>query len=285
MGRAGGHDQSLARERSRTAGIAKDRQRRRGDLERLGHAADAGFARFRHLAGVRADHGDAVGDELRQVAPCRRVRPHVRVHGGRDQHRLVRRQQDRRREIAGVAARHPGRQVGGRRRHHDQIGVARQPNVADVELARRIEQLGKRALAGQCAGRQWCDEFLRRLGENAAHDKPALLQPANEVERFVGGNAAADDQQHAPRGAGMAHVPLIRLLLRRAARPFAGGSIADSTVGRVAQDRADLVLHRAAMARRAQAQALLQVIVELPDGDAGHRFACLVSRAGLVLAA
>ena len=38
-------------------------------------------------------------------------------------------------------------------------------------------------------------------GENAAHGKPALLQPADEIERFVGGDAAADDQQDASRAA------------------------------------------------------------------------------------
>ena len=37
-----------------------------------------------------------------------------------------------------------------------------------------------------------------------------------------------------------------------------------------AQDDADLVLHRAAVARRAQPQQLLQLVVELPDGEAGH---------------
>jgi len=40
--------------------------------------------------------------------------------------------------------------------------------------------------------------------------------------------------------------------------------------GRVAQDDARLLLHRAAIPRRPQPQAVLQVIVELPDGNAGH---------------
>ena len=38
-------------------------------------------------------------------------------------------------------------QIGGRRRHHDQIGFARQPDVADVKFARRVEQIGEHALA------------------------------------------------------------------------------------------------------------------------------------------
>ncbi len=60
---------------------------------------------------------------LRRVAAWR---PHMRVHGGRDQHRRVGRQQHRGGEIVGMAARHLGHQVGGRRRHHHEIGVARQ---------------------------------------------------------------------------------------------------------------------------------------------------------------
>ena len=38
----------------------------------------------------------------------------------------------------------------------------------------------------------------------------------------------------------------------------------------LAQDDADLVLHRPAVARGAQAQQLLQLVVELPDGETGH---------------
>ena len=60
-----------------------------------------------------------------------------------------------------------------------------------------IEQVGEHALADDGAGRQRRDEMLGRLGENAAHGEAALLQPADEIERLVGGDAAADDQQHA----------------------------------------------------------------------------------------
>jgi hypothetical protein len=39
---------------------------------------------------------------------------------------------------------------------------------------------------------------------------------------------------------------------------------------RFAQDDADLILHRAAVARRAQPQQLLQPVIELADSQAGH---------------
>jgi hypothetical protein len=39
----------------------------------------------------------------------------------------------------------------------------------------------------------------------------------------------------------------------------------------MAQNGTRLVLHRTAVARRAQAQLALQIVVELANGDAGHR--------------
>ena len=45
--------------------------------------------------GIGPDHADAVGAQLRDVAPRRRMPPHLRVHGRRDQHRLVGREQQR----------------------------------------------------------------------------------------------------------------------------------------------------------------------------------------------
>ena len=36
-----------------------------------------------------------------------------------------------------MAVGHLGHQVGGGRRHHDEIGLAREPDVADVEFAAR----------------------------------------------------------------------------------------------------------------------------------------------------
>ena len=69
--------------------------------------------------------------------------------------------------------------------------------MADVELALLIEQIRERALAGERASGERRDEFLRGLGENAAHGEGVLLQSADEIERLIGGDPAADDQQNA----------------------------------------------------------------------------------------
>ncbi len=73
--------------------------------------------------------------KLRDIALRRRGRPHLRVHRRRQQDRFVGREQDGGGEIVGMAVRHFRHQVGGRRRDHDQIAVAREPDMADVELA------------------------------------------------------------------------------------------------------------------------------------------------------
>ena len=72
------------------------------------------------------------------------------------------------------------------------------PDMPDVELAVGVEQIGEDPLAVKRAGRQRRDELLRRRGEDAAHRGAALLEPADEVERLVGRDAAADDQENAP---------------------------------------------------------------------------------------
>ena len=161
MRRARGDEHALARERA-PAFAREQRLGGRDDLERLGHAADAGLAALGHLAGVRADERDAVGCELREVAPRRLVAPHARVHRRREQDRLVGREQHRGGEIVGEAVRHLGHQVGGGRRDDDEVGLARQPDMADVELGSRVEQVGEGMLAGERADRQRRDELLRR---------------------------------------------------------------------------------------------------------------------------
>ena len=88
-------------------------------------------------------------------------RPHLRVHRRRDQDRLVGRKQDRGGEIVGMAARHVRHQVGGRRRDDDEIGVAGEANMTDIEFALRIEQIGIGALAGERACGERRDEMLR----------------------------------------------------------------------------------------------------------------------------
>ena len=133
---------------------------------------------------------------LRRVAGCSHMRGFM---AGRHQHGLVGGHQHAGGEVVGVAARHLRQQVGGGRRHHDQVGLARQADVADLALVVEIEQLGEDAVAGQRADRQRRDELLRRPGQDRAHADGGLAQAADQLQALVGGNAAADDQ-HDARG-------------------------------------------------------------------------------------
>ena len=148
--------------------------------------------------------------------------PHVRIHRRRQQHLAVGSDEHGAGEIVGVPARELGHEIGGRGRDHDEIGLARQPDVADVEFAFPIEQVREHALARQRAGRQRRDEFLRRLGENAAHGEAAFFEPADEIERLVGGDAAADDEENVLRAGGR---PRRRIRRDAAARRAALGRL------------------------------------------------------------
>ena len=166
-----------------------------GNFGRLGHAPDAGLIRLRHLAGIRADETDAVARELRDIALGRGIGPHQRVHRRRDQHRTVGGQQDRGGEIIGLALRHLGHQVGGGGCDNNQIGIAGEANMSGVELALGIEQVRVAALVRQRPGCERGYELLRGACHHAADMDAALLQAADQVERLVGGDTAADDER------------------------------------------------------------------------------------------
>ena len=116
--------------------------------------------------------------------------------------------------------------------------------------------------------------MLRGGGKNAAHLRAAILQTPDQIERFIGGNAAADDKQHAIAarfdcGSPLPFRPRWRLEFFQ--------NVGAGRVCGFAQDDANLVLHGAAMTRRTQAQKRLQFIVELPDSQAAHgNFLCSI---------
>ena len=193
----------------------------------------------------------------------------MRVHRRCDQDRPVGGEEDGAGKIVGVAARHFRQQIGRRRRHHDEIGITRQTNVADVEFTLRIEQVGVSGLAGQRAGGEWRDEVLRGSGENAAHLGAAVLQPPDQIERFISGNAAADNKEDTRSG--QAGGPrLSRRRLRQRRRCGMIGWVTAGILRRLAQDDPNLVLHRSARARGAEPQKLLEPLVELTNGKASH---------------
>ena len=173
-----------------------------GDLVRLGQASGAELG-LGHRPLVGADHRHAVGLQGGEVPLRRRMQPHPHVHRRGDQDRQGGGEQHRRGEVRRVAGRHPRHQVGGGRRHHDGVGVARELDMADIRLALPVEQIGMGPLPGERGRRQRRDEFLGGFGQQRAHLRPALAQAPDQVERLVGGDAAADDEQDAAAGEGL----------------------------------------------------------------------------------
>jgi hypothetical protein len=76
-----------------------------------------------------------------------------RVAGWLDQDRRGRRQQYGGCEIIRAATGHSRHEIGGGWRDHDESGVARQPDVADLSFIVEVEQRGEDALARYRADR------------------------------------------------------------------------------------------------------------------------------------
>ena len=115
--------------------------------------------------------------------------------------------------------RHLRHQIGGSRGNDDEIGFARNTNVSDVELDRRVKQVGMNALPRKRASREGSNEFLRCLSQYAAHGNAALLEPTNEIERFVCRYPTADDEENALRLLAGVLCTQLRLLQDRLRRP------------------------------------------------------------------
>jgi hypothetical protein len=93
--------------------------------------------------------------------------------------------------------RHLGEEVRGRRRHHDEVSLARQPDMPDLGFVLKVEEVGEDFFLGEHRERQRRDELGATFGHNGAHRCAPLLQAAHEIEAILGGDAAADDEQDA----------------------------------------------------------------------------------------
>ena len=90
-------------------------------------------------------------------------------------------------------------QVGRRRRHHHQVRLARQPDVAHLGLVGEREQLARRPSRRRGSPRTRASRTARAAGgQHAAERQPALAAAPDQLQAFVGGDAAADDQEHPP---------------------------------------------------------------------------------------
>ena len=166
------------------------------DRAGFGHAAGAMFAAG-HVAGVRPGDRNAIRDQGGQVALRGGMAPHVHIHRRRDQDRLVRRHQQGRGQIIGMTTAHPGHQIGGAGRDNNQIGGAAELDMAHLGFGSQVEKILVHRGAGKGRDRQRRDEFGPGAGQDRHDAGPLAAQQADQLERFVGGDAPADNQKDA----------------------------------------------------------------------------------------
>jgi hypothetical protein len=124
--------------------------------------------------------------------------------------------------------------------------------MADVEFTLRIEQIGKSTLAGKGPDGKRGHEMPRCRRKNAAQMRAVLAQAPDQIERFIGGNAATDYEDDP------------RLASRRDGRPLVLGRrrrphrLALGLFRSLPQDDPNFVFHRAAMMSGSQAQQLFE---------------------------
>jgi hypothetical protein len=141
------------------------------------------------------DENAVVAQEL-EVALRRGVLPHLHVHRRRKHQRAAPREAKRRQEIIGEPMRHLGHEVGARRRHQDQVAVARMLDVTHVVGHSAVPKVGPDRLPGQRLHGDRRDEPDCRFGHRHAHVNSAAREQAHELGSLVGRDAAGNAQKN-----------------------------------------------------------------------------------------
>ena len=137
-GATGGHQHLAAGQVVGQRVVALQQQLgQRGDLLGLGQPAGPAVGAG-EPPGRGFQHHSAAAAQRGHVVDGGRVQPHLGVHRRREQHRTSGGEQGRGQQIVGAAVHRPGQQVGGGRRHHDQVGLlGRAGRAAPRERRRR----------------------------------------------------------------------------------------------------------------------------------------------------
>ena len=168
----------------------------RDDFPGFGHAAHAALAAG-HRSFLRSGEHDAAGLQERDVGAGCRVLPHADVHRRRGDHVLVGGKEHGRREVVGDAARHFCERVRRRRRHDQDVGFARQPDMAHFGFVGEGKEIAIDLFLAEGGHRQRGDEPGCGFREHAAYGGAAFAQAAYQLETPVRGDAAGDDQENA----------------------------------------------------------------------------------------
>jgi len=162
---------------------------------RLGHSTWAASLARRELAGVRFDDPVAELAQVRDVPLRLRVRPHVIVHRRNQQHGRLIREEARSEQIVCLTGRGTRKEIGGRRRNDDGVGVTGQSDV--VERVPRIEKAGVHRPSRERLERDCSDELGCGTREDDVDVSACLFQKPREPCRLVARDPARDAEQDA----------------------------------------------------------------------------------------
>ena len=128
------------------------------------------------------------------------VLPHLGVHRGREHDRAARGEQGVGEQVVGQAVGRLGEQVGGRRGHHDELGLLADPDVR--HLVDVGPHLGAHRLAGQRGPGRGADELQGGGGRDDGDVVAGLGEPAQQLTGLVRSNPAAHAEDDARAGLG-----------------------------------------------------------------------------------
>ena len=165
----------------------------RNQFERFEQTAGADFATGLVARG-RAEQQHTACFQSRQIGLGSRMGIHLLVHCRRHQYRRRRRQHQRGQQIIGKAGSQLGYDIGAGRRDQHQIRPAGQLDMTHCRFGGRIEQIGMDRVAGDGLKGQRSDELARALGHHHPDVGAFIFQPARQLGRLVGRNAAGHGQ-------------------------------------------------------------------------------------------
>jgi hypothetical protein len=140
----------------------------------------------------RAEQAHAALLQQLQIGLGGGVAPHRLVHRRGQGNRRIGGQHQGGQQVVGDALGQARDQVGGGRGDEDQVGPARQLDMAHGGFGGRVEQVEVHRMAGEGLQGQRGDEFAPALGHHHAHFGALILESAHQFGALVGGDAATD---------------------------------------------------------------------------------------------
>ena len=162
---------------------------------RIRHFSRTGIAAGQVAVG-RIHNVESVFPENRHIILRNRIFIHGSVHGRRHQLRTLRRQKNGGEHIVGQTVGRLCHEVGGGRRHADQVRGFRQRDVLHIVFEIPVKGVHRNPVVGQGLKGEGCDEPSGVLGHDDVHIGVLFLQSAGQHGTLICCDAAGNAQQH-----------------------------------------------------------------------------------------